>query len=175
MPTDRVIRIEALDRDGALLEGAQFRVFIDSNPLAESQGGRGFITMQLQHTGAQIRAEASYGKYHHEVIIAESAETIPIVFPEVKYVPVDQRFENIVFFVGVAFLLIGLALAIVIPTPTIFQTRIFSGFFALAAGAFGLKLTGMLNVQMSFGQRLVVSATGAFAVFILVYFFMPAH
>jgi hypothetical protein len=35
-------------------------------------------------------------------------------------------------------------------------------------------MTGMIDVRVSFGKRLLIGATGAFAVFVIVYFFLPA-
>jgi hypothetical protein len=38
MHQDRVTRVEAVDKYGNLLTGAQFKVFIDGQPLGETEG-----------------------------------------------------------------------------------------------------------------------------------------
>jgi len=129
------------------------------------------------HLDADIRVEAFYGNYHHSVKLAGNVDVMPIRFPEVKFVPEDQRsqqhIEAAVFYCGVALLLLSIGLAIFIPNPTTYQLRIFTGLFAIAMGAFALRLTGMLTVRLTFGQKVLISATGALAVFVLVYFFIP--
>jgi VIT1/CCC1 family predicted Fe2+/Mn2+ transporter len=78
------------------------------------------------------------------------------------------------FVFGVVFITVILVLVIFIPNPTKTQAHVFSVVLALAAGAFASVLSGMLNVRLKFGKRLAIGATGALAVFVIVYFFMPA-
>src|SRR5215510_2660633 len=129
MLNERVVRIEALDMDGTLLEGARFKVYIDSTLCTETEKGNGFITVQIDQPGADISVEAFYDKYHHGVRIAGNADVVPIEFPEVKYVSNDQKAENIAFYFGIVFTLLGVLLAVFIPEPTKYQARIFTGFF----------------------------------------------
>lgn len=173
---DRVLTILAIDRVGNLLPGARFEISVNGQRAANTTGGHGFVNIQVDNPEAAIGAKAFYQNYAHEVrVIASDSYTFPIQFPEVQYVSADTRFDNIVFVVGLLLILLTVALAIVFPNPTAFQLRIFSGMFAIATGAFAMKITGMLNVQMNLGARLAVSAAGALAVFLLIYFFVPAH
>ncbi len=71
---------------------------------------------------------------------------------------------------GVAFLIALLALAIAVPDPTPFQYTVFRIVLALAAAAFAATIPGFLEVTISGIAR----ATGAIAVFMIVYFFSPA-
>jgi len=72
---------------------------------------------------------------------------------------------------GAAFLIILLALAIAVPDPSPFQYVIFRITLALAAAAFSATIPGFLEVTVSSFAR----ATGAIAVFLIVYFFSPAN
>lgn len=92
--------------------------------------------------------------------------------PEVNHDPVNPQ---LVFGIGVALLLLVIGIAFKISDPTTFQFRIFAGVFAISMAAFGLGLSGMLKADINFEKRLAISATGALAIFVLVYFFAPAQ
>jgi hypothetical protein len=175
----RVVRVEARDRDGALIEGARFNIYINNTLTASTEGGNGFATVHVDNPKADIKVEALYDRYRREIRIAGNADVMPIRFPEVKYMPADiksqHKFETVAFYCGIVFLLLAVVLAISIPNPTSFQLRVFTGFFSIAVGAFSIKLTGMLSVRMTFGTKVLISATGALAVFVLIYFFVPAQ
>jgi hypothetical protein len=78
------------------------------------------------------------------------------------------------FFFGVVFVVTILALVVFIPNPTQVQYHFFVIVMALAAGGVATVMTGMIDVRASFGKKLAIGATGALAVFVIVYFFLPA-
>jgi hypothetical protein len=57
--------------------------------------------------------------------------------------------------------------------PTEFQQRVFIGTLAVAIAGIGSEIPGFLNVKLSLGTRLTITAAGALAIFVLVYFFGP--
>jgi hypothetical protein len=67
-----------------------------------------------------------------------------------------------------------LTIAVFIPSPTLFQQRVFLSVLALALGGVAAVISGILDVQLALGKQLFVGATGALAVFVLVYFYNPA-
>ena len=75
-----------------------------------------------------------------------------------------------VFVVGVAFVAVLLATAILVPNPTPFQYTFFRIILALFAAAVAALIPGSLGVEVSKAVR----AGGAIAVFVIVYFFTPA-
>jgi hypothetical protein len=70
--------------------------------------------------------------------------------------------------VGLVFSLIILALVVLIPNPTAIQFFIFRGLFAISLAAIAAIIPGLLNVETRF-QKFSVRATGAIAVFVLVW------
>jgi hypothetical protein len=60
------------------------------------------------------------------------------------------------------------------PNPTPYQTRVFNTVLAVALGGVATVMSGLLKADLRLGNQLVVGATGAFAVFVLTYFFAPA-
>ena len=72
---------------------------------------------------------------------------------------------------GTMFLCVVLTLAIAIPHPTPFQYTVFRIVLSLAAAGAAAMIPGFLTVEVS----KVIRATGAMAVFLVVYFFSPAE
>ena len=62
----RVVRVEARDRDGALIEGARFNIYINNTLTAGTEGGDGFATVHVDNPNADIKVEALYDKYRRE-------------------------------------------------------------------------------------------------------------
>jgi hypothetical protein len=78
------------------------------------------------------------------------------------------------FSFGVVFLIAMLAIAIIIPNPAPFQVRTFTTVMALAAAGAATVMTGLINTEIKLGTQLVIGATGALAVFVIVYMVNPA-
>ncbi|MCF7821346.1 MAG: hypothetical protein K9M17_02760 [Mariprofundaceae bacterium] len=74
--------------------------------------------------------------------------------------------------IGVLFALIILLLAILIPNPTATQFFIFRGVFAVSLAAIAAIIPGLLNVESRL-QKFSIRATGAIAVFIIVWLLNP--
>jgi hypothetical protein len=87
---------------------------------------------------------------------------------------VKQLNATLAFAFGLTLIIAILTLVILIPKPTPFQSQVFSAVLALSAGGFASVLSGMLDVRMNLSKRVIIGATGALAVFTIVYFFVPA-
>lgn len=74
--------------------------------------------------------------------------------------------------VGIAFALLVLGLVIFIPSPTPTQFFVFRGSFAIALAAIAAIIPGLLNVESRL-QKFSVRASGAIAVFVLVWLLNP--
>jgi hypothetical protein len=75
------------------------------------------------------------------------------------------------FAFGVIFVSVILTIAVFIPLPSDFQYQVFRIVLALAAGGVGAVIPGSLNVNIP----KVLTAGGALAVFVVVYFYSPAQ
>ena len=74
--------------------------------------------------------------------------------------------------IGVSFALMILVLAVLIPNPTTTQFFIFRGCFAISLAAIAAIIPGLLNVETRL-QRFSIKATGAIAVFALMWLLNP--
>ncbi len=106
----------------------------------------------------------------------DALKIIEEIMPSPK---VQQKYKHtyqILAFVSGAGLLVSLlALAVFIPSPTPFQSRIFLSVLALAAGAFGVVITGLLDVKATLGKQITIGATGALALVVLMLFVDPTN
>jgi hypothetical protein len=78
---------------------------------------------------------------------------------------------NLASIFGSVFLTIILVVAIAIPRPSDFQYQVFRIILALAAGGVAAMIPGILNIAIPN----FLSAGGALAVFVTVYFYSPAQ
>jgi hypothetical protein len=76
---------------------------------------------------------------------------------------------------GVAFVSVLLALAVAVPNPTDQQFEIFRIVLALAVAGVAAVVPGMLKLQLGHAAGFALSAGGALAVFVVVYFYSPAR
>ena len=74
--------------------------------------------------------------------------------------------------IGLVFALIIIGAVIVIPNPTATQFFIFRGVFAISLAAIAAIIPGLLNVESRF-QKFSIKATGAIAVFVIVWLLNP--
>ncbi|MFM8443327.1 MAG: hypothetical protein ACKN9W_08300 [Methylococcus sp.] len=89
---------------------------------------------------------------------------------DVKDTPKWQLITGLV--IGIIFALLILALVVLIPSPTPSQFFVFRGLFAFSLAAVAAIIPGLLNVESRF-NKFSVKATGAIAVFVLVWLLNP--
>jgi energy-coupling factor transporter transmembrane protein EcfT len=85
--------------------------------------------------------------------------------------PAHKTQITLAFIFGVVFISLILAIAVFIPQPSLFQYQVFRIVLALAAGGVGAVIPGVLNVNIP----KILTAGGALAVFVVVYFYSPAQ
>lgn len=78
--------------------------------------------------------------------------------------------QNTAFAFGAVLIAVLLGIAFAAPNPTSFQYTVFRIVLALAAAGVAAMIPGFLNVEVGTAIR----ASGAIAVFVIVYFFSPA-
>jgi hypothetical protein len=94
----------------------------------------------------------------------------PFPQPGTSY-EMPKKYEKLAAFMfGVVFVVVLLYLAVNFPAPSNFQYLVFRVILALASAGVASMVPGFLEVQISNWLR----ATGALAVFVIVYFFSPA-
>jgi VIT1/CCC1 family predicted Fe2+/Mn2+ transporter len=132
--------------------------------------------IEIQESGnANLDVETG-NFYDKSKLHAKIIKDNPQIQPESPIKPKESGHLNqiLAYVTGVVFIVAILVIAIFIPNPTHFQAQVFAVVLALAAGGFATSLSGMLKVDMKLSKRVAIGATGALAVFTIVYFFTPA-
>jgi hypothetical protein len=88
-----------------------------------------------------------------------------------KKLPLEKL---LIFIFGLFFLITELVIALVFPEPSNFQYTIFRIILALAAGGIAALIPGLIDIKIGGGAKFVLRASGAIAVFVIVYFYSPA-
>jgi hypothetical protein len=78
----------------------------------------------------------------------------------------------VVFGFGAIFLIARLAIAILVPNPTVDQEAVFRTVLSLSAAGVAAALPGLLSIESKTAAT-TISGTGALGVFVLVYLFNP--
>jgi internalin A len=94
----------------------------------------------------------------------EKAETT-----EVKTMP-ENKEKYLMFGFSIAFIIVIITIALFVPNPTAFQYTIFRVVLALFAAGTAIMIPGALEITI----KNWLKATGAIAVFVIVYFYSPA-
>ncbi|WP_260703422.1 hypothetical protein [Edaphobacter flagellatus] len=108
------------------------------------------------------------------------AHSIGIARVEGKYSVANREHSRELryFWVSFGLLILIIVLSLIVPSPTPWQMNVLRTIIALASAGFVAFLPGMLTVQgaikeNSFLNKTSVKASGAFAVFLLVYYYVP--
>jgi hypothetical protein len=79
--------------------------------------------------------------------------------------------QHIAAIIGLALAAVAVALTFAVRAVTPLQRQILLALFALAGGAIATEIPGFLRVDVTLGQKTVIGAGGALAVFVLLYLF----
>jgi len=146
---------------------------------SSASGNAGTLyTFQIDDTAADLGLKAEYkGEDPQNVTLSQGTNEWDFSFNNVEVpMPRDKSFweEHLPGLIGVPLLLISIVLAVIFGTPTGYQRQVFVATLAIAVAGVGSEIPGFLNVNLTLGQKLSVTAAGALAIFVLVFFFVPA-
>lgn len=179
---DRVIRVHVLDRNGRSIPDATVSVLVNGELVGTATSGwsaAGTVyTIQIDDGAAEVGLEAEYADQPPQAVtLTQDAHEWRFHFDNVEVPVADGKpfwQQHIAGLLGVIFLLTSIGLAVFIATPTEFQRRVFVGALAIGLAGIGAEIPGFLHVKLSLGTQLAVTAAGALAIFVIVYFFVPA-
>jgi hypothetical protein len=75
---------------------------------------------------------------------------------------------------GIFFILLAVILVFVFDNPNRLQTQVVLAMFALGGGGFGGEISGFIKTDLTLGTKLKIAAGGAAAIFVVLFFFVPA-
>lgn len=156
--------------------GASFEWRVDGEPAGKARSTDGHARIEVLQTESILEVSACVGDARKgPVRLASDARDLEFRFDIVVH-PVWSEFAMKHFgaVVGIVFVLIAVVMVGVIQDPSPVQTHVILALFALGGGGFAGEIAGRVKAEMTLGTKLKVSATGAAAIFVLLYFFQPA-
>jgi hypothetical protein len=171
---DRTIVITAHDRGGRLLPGATIEISVNGTPGFGAEGTKaGTAVLQLSDPTAVVEVSASYDNEKKGPIkLAQNQTSYAFEF-DVDAGGKGFMERHLPLAVGLVLLLISLVLAFAVGNPNSLQTRLVLATSSLGGGAIATEIPGMLNVNVSLGTKIVIGATGALGVFIVLFLIKP--
>jgi hypothetical protein len=172
----RRIVVRAKDASGVPIRGARFEWRVNGEVAGAGELTDGHSDLEVTDPGAVVTVSAEVGGIRREAVrLAANAQQYEFRFDEIDQFPAWQHFVRTRFPVltGVMFVLLTITLAFVFGRPTRFQTNIMYATFALGGGAFSSWIAGEIRTDLTVGKKLTISAGGAAAIFVILYFFRP--
>ena len=163
------------DRNGYPISGAEIRFTVNGHPAGEVRNAEGRGRIELADADAVVAVSATYDGVTQTEQLSQQQRSFSFRF-DVAVGPAAGDFmeRHIALVVGLALIAVAIVLAFVFSTPNPLQTRIILGTFSLAGGAIATEISGMVKVNLSLGKKLTIGATGALAVFVILYLVLPA-
>jgi hypothetical protein len=174
-PLERSIDIFVRDRNGYPISGAEIRFTVNGVPAGEVKNAEGRGRIELADPTARVAVSAIYLGVVQTEQLSQQQNSFTFRFDVAAGSALGDLMErHLALIVGLALIAVAIVLAFVFGTPTPLQTRIILGTFSLAGGAIATEISGMVKVDLTLGTRLTIGATGALAVFIILYLIVPA-
>jgi hypothetical protein len=165
----RQVTVNVRDGDNYLIPGVHIRWTKNGKAYGEivSSDGRGSVT--VDDPQAVIGVSVEYKNKAEKRSLAIDQSECLIVLNDVH---VNASWKKTVerhlpALCGILFIVAAVVLTFSFTKPTVFQTQIIRALFALGGGAFANEISGMIKVDIKFGQQVIIGATGALAVFVL--------
>ena len=173
---DPQIVVLVKDADGYLVEDALIEWTKNGLPYGRIDHSYGRGTLTIKDRDARFGVSVTYGDKAMTRILAIDQKECIIVFNDLHTRPswriiLEKHFPAVV---GILLLLLAVFLAFYFGNANVLQTRVILAIIALGGGAFAAEIQGILNVNINLGAKLVISAAGAAAVFVILYLVVPA-
>jgi hypothetical protein len=172
----RRIAVTARDSNGELLKGVSISWSVNGTTVGGGIQSDGHCSIELHDASAVVAVTATYdGHTLGPVILAQGLDAYEFEFDLVIHPKWKQFFmKHFPAIIGIAFILLAVLLGFVYQAPTPLQTHILLGLFSIGGGGFGGEIAGFIKTDLTLGRKLAISAGGAAAIFVLLYFFVPA-
>jgi hypothetical protein len=135
------------------------------------------VDQQLEYLKSEIaKLTDPYSRQLCEIVFLSTMETVMVQQANHK---LQLRREARLFWTSVGFLILALIAVFFVPHPTRIQIFVIQLIASLAAAGFVAFIPGLLALEgvldeNSIFRKLKLRATGAFAVFVLVWFYVPS-
>lgn len=173
---NRQVLVHVRDADNHLVDGATIKWKVDGKDRGriDNSDGNGTITILDQNGIVEVTVE--YDGHSETRQLALEQADCNIVLPDVHMTTtwkniMERHFPAVI---GIFFILVAIILGFAFSHPSPLQIHIILAVLSLGGGAFGTEISGMIKVNLTLTKKFVIAATGAAAIFIVLYFAVPA-
>ena len=171
----RRITISVRDRHGDLVPRTKIEWFVGKKPLGQVIDSDGHANIQLRDPASIVTVKVTWRRIKQETQLAVGQDTWEFKLPVVLH-PTSAEFirEHFAGLVGIVFVLLAVALIFIFSTANRAQLHVAFALLALGGGAFSGEFAKWIKVDLKIGAQVGISAVGAAAIFVILFFFEPA-
>jgi hypothetical protein len=167
----RIIDIYVKDRRDRPVADAEINFTLNGAPAGKVPNSAGHASIRLKNLTDIVGVTAKSGDAEQTVTLAQEAISYTFRLPKGG----TGFWENHVgFAAGIVLWLVALVLAFAVGATTPLQIQLVKGSFSLGCGALATEISGLLKIDVSLGKKIVIGASGALGVFVLLYLVAPA-
>ena|ERR1700722_10131593 len=170
-PVARIVDVYVRDARQHAIPDAEISFSINGQQAGKVPNANGHASIRLQDREDVLAISVTYADKTKEAKLAQDQDSFTFTF-DVNYLGAFME-KHLPLVVGIVFVLISLALGFVYANPSPLQVRLILGTWALAAGGIATEIPGTLGFKLALGQKIAVGATGAIAVFAILYLMRP--
>lgn len=171
----RRITVSVRDRRGELVPNTKIEWFAGTKFLGQVIDSDGHANIQLKNSASIVTVRVTRKRIKQEAKLAAGQDSWEFKLPMVLH-PTGLEFmrEHFAGLVGIVFVLIATALIFVFSAANKAQLHVAFALFALGGGAFSGEFAKWIKVDLKIGAQVAISAVGAAAIFVILFFFIPA-
>ena len=171
----RTVDIFVRDKTGHPIPGAKIEFSKDGTFVGEVPNAEGRGRIELTKRDLIVGVRVTYNQEIQEQNLAKDQDAFTFVFNVDTEPTMAHAVErHLALIVGIVLFAVAITLAFVFGTPTPLQSRIILGTFSLGGGAIATEISGLIKVDLTLGTKLTIGATGALAIFVILYLVLPA-
>jgi hypothetical protein len=167
----RIIDIYVKDRLDRPVTNAEVSFTLNGAPAGKVGNSAGHASIRLPNETDVVGVTAKCGLAEQTVTLAQEARSYTFRLP----VGGSGFWENhLSLATGIVMWAVALILAFSFGTTNPLQTQLIKGSFSIGCGALAAEIPGLLKVDISLGPKLIIAASGALGVFVLLDLVAPA-
>jgi hypothetical protein len=172
----RRIDVYAEDERATPLLGTDITWTINGAPAGAAVGSAGHCSFEVLDPSAVVTVSATFGGNTQGPVTLSNTQTQYLFrFPVTQHSEWKDFFmRHFPLILAVSFIIAAVALTFTFSAPTQLQRHIILALFSLGGGCFGGEISGFIKTDLTLGKKLTISAGGAAAIFVILYFFVPA-
>lgn len=169
----RTIIVFVKDKQNRPLHGPKIDFFSNGVFFGTVANAEGRASINIEKN-TEVEVQAEYESIKQSAKLAPDQDTWVFVFPTGTEEKERHMVERHIPLIS-GFIMFGVALflAFSFSTTNTLQTRLLLAVAALGGGLIATEIPGMLQIDVKFGTKLVIGATGALGVFVLLYMVAP--